>query len=209
MKKLLLFLCAIVLVFAGLLTPCHATPVTEFYQSYFGIYESVYLPGFGDTGKITSVIDFTYPADQKYTFDFSAGSFYAHKDTLFYFENFPILNPLPLSLTDRGRILPGGDPTNFTALTTATEVIDDTSSLLYGLKVSYESTYDVLRNEILGTGTLDATTAGLLIGGEGAIPFKGKGAYTSGTSPVPEPGTILLLGSGVVCLVGFRRKFKK
>jgi len=211
MKKLLLFLCAIVLVFAGLLTPCHAAPVTEFYQSGIGTYESVFIPGLGDTGTITSLIDFTYPADQKYTFDFSTGSFVSQNDDLFYFQLLPFLNPLPLSVSESGFILPGGDPTNFTALVTATEFVDDSSSPLYGLGLSYVATYNVMRNEVLGTGTLDATVAGLLLTDSGSIPIRGTGSYTSGISPVPEPATMLLLGSGLIGLVGFRRKkfFKK
>lgn len=210
MKKLLVFLCAIMLVFIGFLAPCHAMPITEFYQSGVGTYESVFIPGLGDTGTITSIIDFTNPADQKYTFDFSTGNFVSQNDDLFYFQLLPFLNPVSLRVHESGYILPGGDPTNFTALVTATEFVSDTSSPLFGLGVSYTATYDIMRNETLGTGTLDATVAGLLITNSGSIAFRGTGSYTSGQSPVPEPTTMLLLGSGLVGLAGFRRKkFKK
>lgn len=33
--------------------------------------------------------------------------------------------------------------------------------------------------------------------------------YTSDVNPVPEPGSLLLLGSGIACLVRLRRKFKR
>jgi len=210
MKKLLLFLCAIVLVFAGLLTPCYAVPVTEFYQSGIGTYESVFIPGLGDTGTITSIIDFTYPADQKYTFDFSTGSFVSQNDDLFYFQLLPYLNPLSLSVKETGTIVPGGDPTNFTALVSATEYVDDSSSPLFGLGISYTARYDVMRNLTTGEGTLNAEVTGFLVAGDDTIDIRGSGSYTSGQSPVPEPATMLLLGSG---LLGFgvfgRKRFKK
>lgn len=35
------------------------------------------------------------------------------------------------------------------------------------------------------------------------------GVWSFSTDPIPEPGTMLLFGSGLIGLVGFRRKFKK
>ena len=210
MKKLLLFLCAIVLVFAGLLTPCHAVPVTEFYQSGMGTYESVSIPYFGDTGTIISIIDFTNPADQKYTFDFSTGSFVSQNDDLFYFQLLPSLNPVSLGVKEIGTIVPGGDPTNFTALVSATEYVDDSTSPLFGLGISYTARYDVMRNLTTGEGTLNAEVTGFLVAGADTIDIRGSGSYTSGQSPVPEPATMLLLGSGLLGFGVFRRKrFKK
>jgi len=40
-------------------------------------------------------------------------------------------------------------------------------------------------------------------------PSTGTGTGTGGTPPVPEPGTMLLLGSGLISIAGLRRKFNK
>jgi hypothetical protein len=201
MKKLLVFLCAVIVVFAGLLTPCHATTITEFYQSGIGTYVTDFI-----SGPVTSTIDFTFPADQKFTFDFGTGSFVSQNDDLFHIQSLPTIS---LRVNETGSIL-GGDPSQFTALVNATEVVDDPLSPFDGLVLSYMATYDVMRDELTGRGSLDATVAGLLITDMGSFTFTGTGSYTSGRSPVPEPTSMLLLGAGLVRLAGFgRKRFKK
>jgi hypothetical protein len=216
MKKLVVFLCAVILVFAGFLTPCHAMPVTEFYQSGTGSYGSIELPGFGTTGPITSTIDFTYPADQKYTFDFDNvginGSFVAQNDDLFHFQLLDVLSLPPISLrVNETGMITGGDPTHFTAAVSAIEIVDPSSYPFGGLGLSYSALYEVTRNETTGIGTLNASLNGFLFNtGSDPIDIKGTGFYTSGQSPVPEPTTMLLFGAGLVGLAGFgRKRFKK
>jgi hypothetical protein len=43
---------------------------------------------------------------------------------------------------------------------------------------------------------------------EGAYVMALRQSPSTSAAPVPEPGTLMLLGSGLVGLVGFRKKFK-
>lgn len=65
--------------------------------------------------------------------------------------------------------------------------------------ITYEISSLITLND---SGTLDVTLTAIY----GDFYFEGARLTAEGTAPVPEPSTILLLGSGLLGLVGYNRK---
>jgi hypothetical protein len=68
----------------------------------------------------------------------------------------------------------------------------------------YESIYAI--DTSTGVVSLVANVPGYTYGSEGLI--EGLAPVASDPSPIPEPCTVLLLGSGLAGLTAFRKKFK-
>jgi hypothetical protein len=70
--------------------------------------------------------------------------------------------------------------------------------------------YGIAGTQVFSVNT--ATGAGTLVtdyGGGSLVGANGSAFFTESGAEVPIPGTQLLLGSGLISLVGFKRKFKK
>jgi len=71
--------------------------------------------------------------------------------------------------------------------------LSDTSFSFGGIRY----TFTILDNSILPS-----------IFDEGFIGVQTQGSFEITQAPVPEPSTMFILGSGLLCLIGYRKKFK-
>lgn len=74
----------------------------------------------------------------------------------------------------------------------------------------YTATASVETEAAISLAGLSLTSLSInLSNDEGSVGIIDNVVLSDATTPIPEPGTMLLLASGLIGLVGFRRKFKK
>ncbi len=177
MKKLLMFLCAVMLVF-GMVGSASAIPYTDIY----------------DGGRLYMSAHSDAPDDSvSWTFDITDDGF--DPDTQDVTSASVALNFEDNSTSDWWEIATLDVGSNFFSWQVVTGDISFTITSLMTLSDS---------------GTVDAT----LTAGYGDFYFNGATLTAEGTDPgaspvpahTPEPGTLLLMGTGLLGLVGYGRK---
>jgi hypothetical protein len=211
-------------------SPAFAVPlnggVVDFYQSFTGSLSPVEVDlGSGpvSTGLISYSLDATNPSAQQFGFNFSSLTATAQLDLV---VNFPLLQtlgapPLKIQIVESGPIvsgvpdLPVGDNQSLTfrALLTGGGTVGP-GSVFSGFTFSNLNDTTTVKNvNVAPGGTYNQTvtgggnitiTATITQPGKPPVPTGGTGTFGVGPNPLPEPSSMILLGSGLAALAGYR-----
>jgi len=213
MKKLLMFSCAIV--FLLFTVSAYAVPTTLYFHEYNATASALEFGGIS-SGEISISMDLSNPAAQTFTYDLATSTWGTNLDLILTFEN-PAFGSGVIQVSDEGPIF-GPLPVPFfaynglqydTSLTSGTGTVFDGSVFSY---TNYVLLYDADNALPNGPDYITEFEGPLSISypdGSGGVAFADSYLTGSGllaSSPVPEPTTMLLLGSGLVGLAGFGRK---
>lgn len=211
-------------------SPAFAVPlnggVVDFYQFFTGTLSPVEVDvGSGpvSTGLISYTLDTTNPSAQQFAFNFSSLTTTAQLDLI---VNFPLLQtvgapPVRIHIAESGPIVTGvpdlsvGSNQNlsFRSLLTGGGTVAP-GSLFSGFAFNnLNDTTTVKTVNVAPGGTFTQTvtgggnitiTATITQPGKPPVPTGGTGTFGIGPNPLPEPSSLILLGSGLAALAGYR-----